>query len=86
MVPSQLVVIDDTNTATIPQSATGVIFEPNVFQKIQYWLSRDPVAKMGHGKMWAWGNFWASYDLTRWTSARRTCSATPRTASTTTCT
>ena len=61
MVPSQLVVIDDANTATIPQSATGVILKPNVMQRVQYWLSRDPVAKMGHGKVWVWNG--TSYDL-----------------------
>ena len=36
VVPSQLVVIDDANTATIPQSATGVILKPNVMQRVQY--------------------------------------------------
>lgn len=61
VIPNQLVVIDDTNTSTIPQSATGVILQPNVFQRVQYWLSRDPVAKMGHAKMWAWNG--TSYDL-----------------------
>lgn len=61
VVPGQIVVIDDANTSTIPQSPTGVILQPNVMQKVQYWLSRDPVAKMGHGKMWAWNG--TSYDL-----------------------
>ena len=60
-VPSQLVVIDDANTSTIPQSATGVILQPNVMQRVQYWLSRDPVAQMGHCKMWAWNG--TGYDL-----------------------
>ena len=44
-------------------SATGVIFEPNVFQKIQYWFSRDPVAHMGHAKVWVWNAATGVYDL-----------------------
>ncbi len=41
-VPSQLVAVDDSNTSTIPQSATGAIFEPNVFQRIKYCCGAIP--------------------------------------------
>lgn len=63
VVPGQLTVIDDANTSTIPQSATGVIFKPNVMQRVQYWFSRDPVAKIGRGRMWAWNSATGQYDL-----------------------